>query len=215
MRTVAGNWAERAGETVKHLLAGPSAPGIRSRKAIPLSVILCLFATGCVSTFKEVKPLTGGPPPKERPAALALGELKITDARLSEAERGVMVHAFQLGVEKWNAEHKSLDVLRVFPATNVPPTAIVLTGTITEVEKGSAAARFWVGMGAGQERAQGEFTLCATNGTPLTAFVARKSYLGGSGIGGWDMMKLEDLIDQLGQLVAETTDKWLRGEKIE
>jgi hypothetical protein len=29
------------------------------------------------------------------------------------------------------------------------------------------------------------------------------------------MMKIEDLVDQLGQLVAETTDKWLRGEKID
>ena len=39
-----------------------------------------------------------------------------------------------------------------------------------------------------------------------------KLYLGGQGIGGWDMMKIEDLVDQLGQLAAETTDKWVRGE---
>jgi len=29
------------------------------------------------------------------------------------------------------------------------------------------------------------------------------------------MMKVEDLVDQLGQLVAETTDKWLRGAKLD
>lgn len=179
-----------------------------------LGTALAVLATGCASTFKEVKPLSGGPPPKDRPSAIALGELKITDARLTSQEQKVMTHAFQLGLEKWCAEHKSLDLLDQIDATNVPPTALILRGSITEVEKGSAAARFWVGMGAGQERAQGEFSLHSPDGTQLTTFVARKSYLGGSGIGGWDMMKLEDLLDKLGQLVAETTDKWLRGEKL-
>jgi hypothetical protein len=181
---------------------------------LALIITAAWLAAGCASTFKEVKPLTGGPAPKEKPTALALGELKITDARLTAPEQKVMTHAFQLGVEKWCAEHKKLDVLKDVPTTNLPPTVLVLNGTITEVEKGSATARILVGMGAGQERAQGEFALHAPDGTKLTAFVARKSYLGGSGIGGWDMMKLEDLIDQLGQLVAETTDKWIRGEKL-
>lgn len=171
--------------------------------------------TGCVSTFKEVKPLSVGPPPKQRPAVLALGDIKVTDARLSEADQKVMVHAFDLGVEKWCAEHKAFEVRRDVSTTNVPPGAIVLNGTITEIEKGSAAARFWVGMGAGQQRIAGEFAINGTDGTKLMAFAARKSYLGGQGIGGWDMMKLEDLVDQLGQLVAQSTDKWLRGEKLD
>ncbi|HEV2391088.1 MAG TPA: DUF4410 domain-containing protein [Verrucomicrobiae bacterium] len=183
--------------------------------ALAVVALAALLAAGCVSTFKEVKPLASGAPPKQRPSALALGELQITDARLSEPEKKVMAHAFQLGVEKWCAEHKSFDVLRDVPSTNVPPGAIILKGAITQVEKGSAAARFWVGMGAGQQRAVGEFMIHSSDGTKLTSFTARKSYLGGSGIGGWDMMKLEDLIDKLGQLVAETTDKWVRGERIE
>jgi len=69
-----------------------------------------------------------------------------------------------------------------------------------------------VGMDAGKKRVLGEFAVHAADGTKLTAFTARKSYLGGQGIGGWDMMKIEDLVDQLGQLAAETTDKWVRGE---
>ena len=72
-----------------------------------------------------------------------------------------------------------------------------------------------VGMGAGQQRVRGEFVTNAADGTKLTAFVVRKSYLGGQGIGGWDMMKIEDLVDPLGKLAAETTDKWVRGAKIE
>ena len=180
-----------------------------------LAATSVVMMTGCVSTFKEVKPLNGEAPPKERPTALALGNIKITDASCPEPEQKVMLHAFQLGVEKWCAEHKAFDVLKDVPATNAPPGAIVLHGTITEIHKGSAAARFWVGMGAGQERVRGEFALHAADGKELTTFVVRKSYLGGSGIGGFDMMKFDELIVQLGQLVAETTDKWLRGQKIQ
>lgn len=127
----------------------------------------------------------------------------------------MLIHAFQLGVEKWCTEHKRFDFRKEVSASDGPSAVIVVNGAITEIEKGSASARFWVGMGAGQQRVQGDFAINAADGTKLTAFSARKSYLGGQGIGGWDMIKLEDLMDQLGQLVAETTDKWLRGEKIE
>ena len=173
-----------------------------------------MMLVGCVGTFKEVHSLGGGPPPKERPSALVVADITIADTRLSEPEQKVMQHAFRLGVEKWCAEHKVANVLADLPAGASQDT-LVLKGVVTEVEKGSAAARFWVGMGAGQQRAVGEFTVHAADGTRLTAFKVRRSYLGGNGIGGWDMMKLEDLVDQLGQLAAETLDKWLRGQKIE
>lgn len=180
-----------------------------------LSIATPLFWIGCVGTFKELKPLSGGPPPQQRPGALAVGEINITDVRISEPEQKILIHAFQLGVEKWCTEHKTFEFRKEVTAINGGSAAIVVNGVITEIEKGSASARFWVGMGAGQQRVQGNFYVNAADGTKLTAFSARKSYLGGQGIGGWDMMKLEDLMDELGQLVAETTDKWLRGEKIE
>jgi len=161
-----------------------------------------------------VKPAAGGSSPAIRPAALVLGELKVSDDRLTGTEKQAMDKAFQSGVEKWFAEHKSLELLKNVAPTNLPPRAILLEGTITQVERGSAAARFWVGMGAGQQRALGQFTLRGPEGAKLTAFTARKSYLGGQGIGGWDMLKLEDLVGQLGELVAETTDKWVSGAKI-
>ncbi len=186
---------------------------VKIQSALLLAATAAL--TGCVSTFKEVKPLTGGPPPKERPSILALGELRISDARIAEPEQKLLVGAFQLGVEKWCVEHKTFEVRTDLRGTNVPANAIVLNGNVTEVEKGSASARFWVGMGAGQARVQGDFAIHAADGAKLQGFTARKSYLGGSGIGGWDMMKMEELVGQLGQLVAESTDKWLRGVKLE
>ena len=144
-----------------------------------------------------------------------MGDLRVSDSRIAEPEQKLLVNAFALGVQKWCTEHKSIRVLTEVSPTGLPSKAVVLTGNITEIEKGSAAARFWVGMGAGQERAQGQFEVQKPDGSRLTAFTARKSYLGGSGIGGWDMMKMEDLVDQLGQVVAETTAKWLRGEKLD
>ncbi len=177
-------------------------------------VVLGWLGTGCVSTFKEVQPLSVGTPPAVKPRAVAVGQLNITDKRLSPTEQGLMADAFDLGVKKWYAEHPGLEVVGHSAATNLPPGALRLEGTITEVEKGSAAARFWVGMGAGQQRALGEFVVLGPEGTKLMTFIARKSYLGGTGIGGGDLMKIEDLVGQLGQLVAETTDKWLRGEKL-
>jgi hypothetical protein len=185
-----------------------TAPGVLLAAAL-------IVLTGCVSTFKEIKPLASGPPPKERPSVLMVGELQISDSRIAESEQKALGNAFQLGVEKWCTEHKAIAIRNGTGGGNLPANSIVLNGKITEIEKGSAAARFWVGMGAGQQRAQGEFVVHDADGTRLTSFTARKSYLGGLGIGGGDMMKMEDLLDQLGQLVAETTDKWLRGEKID
>lgn len=182
---------------------------------VALSIATPLFLIGCIGTFKEIKPLGGGSPPHQRPNVLAIAEIKVTDIRISEPEQKMLIHAFQLGVEKWCAEHKAFEFRKDVSLTNGPTGAVVLSGVITEIEKGSASARFWVGMGAGQQRVQGNFAINAADGTELKAFSARKSYLGGQGIGGWDMMKLEDLMDQLGQLVAKTTDKWLRGEKME
>jgi len=178
-------------------------------------VNMSAMLTGCTGRFHEIKPQSVGLPPREKPRVLLVGQVNATDPRLSEPEQAMMVHAFQLGVEKWCAEHKGLEVRKDVAATNAPASAIVLTGAITEVEKGSAAARFLVGMGAGQQRVVGDFAVNGSDGTKLWAFSARKSYLGGTGVGGMDLLKVEDLVDQLGQLVAETTDKWLRGEKIQ
>jgi hypothetical protein len=149
---------------------------MKSLKAITPCVLLAaalLVLTGCVSTFKEIKPLAGGPPPKERPPALIVGEFRVSDARIAEPEQKLLVNAFQLGVEKWCAEHKLIAIHNGACGTNLSPNAIVLNGNITEIEKGSAAARFWVGMGAGQQRAQGEFGVHSADGTRLTSFTAR------------------------------------------
>jgi len=175
--------------------------------------LLPILAAGCVSTFHEVKPLTAARPPAERPAALVLGHVEFADARLTATEKELYQLKFRQGVEAWFAKTNVFD--SIITGTNVPLRSVVLTGTISEVEKGSAAARFWVGMGAGQARVQGEFELKDPAEQIVARFTARRSYLGGSGIGGGDMLGMDELTFRLGQTVAETVYKWSQGKKLE
>lgn len=172
------------------------------------------LGAGCAGTFKEVKPVTTSAPPAQRPAVLVIGSVTLSDRRLAEAEKQILLRAFQLGIETWAAKNHAFTAVQLGGSAPLPSSTMAVVGDIAEVEKGSAAMRFWVGMGAGQARVQGEFQLLDNQGRELTKFTARKSYLGGVGAGGWDMLKTEDLVKQLGELVAETTDKWLRGEKV-
>lgn len=176
---------------------------------------LWLMLTGCVGTFQDVKPSVWGSPPATRPQTLVVGTINITDARVTPAQSDFYLDHLREGVRSWCAgQHAFTDVILNAPSP-VPETAIVLTGHISEVEPGSKSARFWVGMGAGQARIQGEFSIRDSMGKPLCTFSANRTYLGGSGIGGWDMMPFEDLFTKLGAGLAETTDKWLKGEKLE
>ena len=51
------------------------------------------------------------------------------------------------------------------------------------------------------------------SGRPIPLW-AESSSLGGVRAGGWDMLELKDLVSRLGEVVAETTDNWLRGETL-
>lgn len=166
-----------------------------------------------MSTFHEVRTLSPGRAPADPPTALVLGEVQIADARLSGVEKEVYRLKFRQGLEAWFAKTNVFE--SVLSGTNVPPRSIVLSGTIGEVEKGSAAARLWVGMGAGQARIQGEFEIKDAADQSQIRFAARRSYLGGTGIGGSDMLSMDELTFRLGQTVAETIFKWLHGQKLE
>ena len=88
---------------------------------------------------------------------LVLGEVQVTDARLSATDKEVYRLKFRQGVEDWFGKTNVFE--SVVSGTNPPPHSVVLSGTIIEVEPGSPAARFWVGMGAGQSRIQGDFEI--------------------------------------------------------
>jgi len=175
--------------------------------------LLPILAAGCAGTFYEVRTLSPGRPPTEQPTVLVLGEVRVTDARLSSPEKETYEFKFQQGIQAWFSKTNIFE--SVISSTNPPPHSIILSGTITEVEEGSATERFWVGMGAGQARIQGQFEIKDAAGQRLTRFSARRSYLGGVGIGGAGMLDMNELTIRLGETVAETISDWLQGQKHE
>ena len=170
---------------------------------------------GCAGTFHDVKPGAALKPPAIRPGTLVVGEVIVEDTRVAPSEAATYVFHFRQGVQHWSTNHQAFKEVITAPSAGVPSDAIVLSGVIRDVEKGSKAARFWVGMGAGQARVQGNFEIKDSAGTSLCTFMANRSYLGGVGAGGWDMLNFEDLFTKLGEVTAETTDKWLKGQKID
>jgi hypothetical protein len=175
--------------------------------------LLPVLGAGCAGTFHEVNMLSSSQPPAVRPTELVLGQVVIAVTNVTATEKEVCALKLQQGVEEWFAKTNMFNI--VLPGTNVPPHGIILSGTITEVKMGSAAERFWVGMGAGQARIQGEFEIKDAAGQSLTRFTARRSYLGGIGIGGASMVSMEELTSRLGETVAETISEWLNGQKVE
>jgi len=176
--------------------------------------LLPILGVGCAGTLQEVTTLSPGqPPPAERPNVLILGQVLITDDHISAAKKEVYLLKFQKGVEDWFAKTNTFNT--VLTGTNVPPHGIILSGTITEVNMGSAARRFWVGMGSGRKYIRGEFKIKDAAGQRLTWFIAQRSYLGGVGAGGITMISMDELTLRLGTTVAETVSKWLHGQPVE
>ena len=98
-------------------------------------------------------------------------------------------------------------VLDPAPAT-LPADAVLISGRITEVEKGSAAARWIVGFGAGRAHITGEFQLRDNTGAQIGTYSVRKTYAGGAGIGGAGFLDMDDLAKKLGDASADSLDGW-------
>lgn len=94
------------------------------------------------------------------------------------------------------------------------PGTIDVSATITNVNKGNAALRFLVGMGAGREHITAQVHLTSANGTPISEFEVRKAYSGGFGIGGITMIDIEGLTKQLGEQCAQSLVDWSKGKVV-
>ena len=185
--------------------------GKKTREALRrafTTVLVALTIAGC--TFSGVKPNLLGAAPATAPKTLVIGDVGVADP-LWESYR---LH-FVRGVSEWLKRNGGFEtVLTARPAV-LATESITLTGIITEVDKGSTALRWIVGMGAGQAKVKGDFRLLGPDGAEMVKFTARESYLGGAGIGGAGFLDMEDLVRRFAETVAETTRKWTRGEKID
>ena len=91
--------------------------------------------------------------------------------------------------------------------------AVLISGRITEVEKGSAAARWIVGFGAGRAHITGEFQLKDATGNQIGTYSVRKTYAGGAGIGGAGFLDMDDLAQKLGQAAGDSLADWAKTGK--
>lgn len=91
---------------------------------------------------------------------------------------------------------------------------IIVSATITEVDKGDAALRWLVGMGAGREHVTAQIHLTTTDGKPIGQFEVRKAYSVGAGIGGAGFIDIEDLTNQVGEQCAQSLVDWSQGRDV-
>ena len=169
-------------------------------------ILLAVVLGGCTTTTVTPEFVRT---PVERYQVVAVGDLtsedKLWDYLLPHFRR-----AFVQRIQEDKTFTTALD-----PAPDVLlQSSILLTGKITEVDKGSKAWRAIVGFGAGRARVRGLFQIRDAKGVVLAKFESKKAYSGGAGIGGFDLLDMEDLMARFGKDTADSVIKWSKGEGI-
>lgn len=91
---------------------------------------------------------------------------------------------------------------------------IVVSPTLTDVDKGNVALRLFIGMGAGREHVTAQVQLADASGNSIGEFKVRKAYSGGAGIGGASFIDIESLTTQVGEQCAQSLVDWSRGKVV-
>lgn len=113
------------------------------------------------------------------------------------------------------AESKSFSQVQDPAPAPLSIDALVISGHITDVDKGSAAARWIVGFGAGRAHMTAEFELKDGGGNHIGTYSVRKTYAGGAGIGGAGLLDMDDIAEKLGKAAAESLANWAKTGKFE
>ena len=180
---------------------------MRSKSALVALLTLILLLGGCTTTTLEQATVVG---PRPQSTTIAIGDVLVSD----ELWQSYALHV-RRGLTDQLAKSQAFSQI-INPAPNpIPIGSIVLTGHLTEADKGSMAARFIIGFGAGRARAAASFRIADNQGAVLAEFVERKAYSGGVGIGGLNMLDMEDLMYKLGQEAAETVAAWAQTGKLQ
>ena len=97
-----------------------------------------------------------------------------------------------------------------------PDNALVLLGSVTEVEEGDRALRALVGFGAGQMKLKGRFEVRDAAGVTLLRFESHGATYGGIGpsVAG-AMQDIEGLVTGFAVNVAHTVMRWSKGKLVE
>jgi len=174
-----------------------------------LPVIAAMVVSGCTFAAIEADPDRALAPPN-KPRFIVLGHVRVADP----AWQPYREH-FAQGFADWFKNNPGVPDALTDRAARFPDDAVILMGTITDIDEGSSALRWLVGMGAGQARVKGDFDIVDATGQVLTRFNARESYLGGVGIRGPGFVNTGDLVRRFSETVAKSTRKWANGEPLD
>lgn len=170
--------------------------------------VAMLFSSAACTTVTITPDMAMQPPANiQTYRTVVLGSVDAT-----QPEYAGLAQFFREGFVRRLKELKAFDAVSDNPAAAPAPGTIVVTATLTEVDKGDAALRLFVGMGAGREHATAHLTAKGSDGNALGAFEVRKAYSGGAGIGGASFLDVEDLATQVGEQAAQSLVDWSQGK---
>ena len=176
-------------------------------KRAVILLLTALWMAGC--TMSTITP-QAAVKPTQAYSTVVLGDVEVQDT-IWAPQIEHFRRAFIARLKESNAFQAVLDK----PPAAMPADAITVSGKITEIEKGSRAMRAIIGFGAGRARAQGDFKVVDANGHELASFTSAKAYSGGAGIGGFDLVDIDDLMEKFGTDTADAVIRWSKGEPLD
>ncbi|MCP1336970.1 DUF4410 domain-containing protein [Futiania mangrovi] len=182
---------------------------MRAMRGLPAVLVMLagLVLAGCTTTTVTPEYVSK---PQEPATGVAIGELT-ADNELWALYLPYLRAGLVAELRESNAFAQVYDPA---PET-LPAQTVLLTGRLTEVDRGNRAARWIIGFGAGRAKARGAFEIGGTDGTSLAKFESWKAYSGGAGIGGADFLDMEDLVQELGKETAGSVVRWSKGQPLE
>jgi hypothetical protein len=174
---------------------------------IALLAALLTALSACTTT--TIKPATVQKP-AEHYQNIAVGEVAAKDvlwnAYAIQLRRGLIAALIK--------SKKFAQVLDPAPQP-LPPSTVLVTGQVTEADKGDEALRWIIGFGAGRAHVTGDFQLVDGANNTIAHFSTRKAYSGGAGIGGAGFVDMDDLAKQAGEETAAAIAKWSETGELE
>jgi hypothetical protein len=172
-----------------------------------LLVIFCSFIAGGMAgcTYRTLRP-EFETAPHQKYSIAAIGDIVMADKQWD-----YLIPRFRHGLVNGLLEQKAFERVLDSVPERMPESAVLLSGKILEVNKGSTALRWAIGFGAGRSIVRGVFEISGHDGKKLVKFEAQESYAGGIGIGGGPFVDIDDLMLRLGKTTAEKTVLWARG----
>lgn len=165
-----------------------------------IGVLASLSLSACVSNVEQVTATK----PKRQYHTVALGDM---DA----AQPGWLAHidVFRSALTRRLGESDTFDRVLAEATQPMPEDGIVVDASIVDIDKGNAAARFWIGFGAGAEEARTYVTIRDASGETLASFIEETKY------GGWGTVEMQRIVEALGSSTADAVVRWSRGESLE